>query len=284
MAAALRAATAGLAAAALTGGCGGGGAAPPAPTAPKLQVLRIVFPEGFTQAQMVERVDAVREIARVKRSVTMRMTGVGYQRATAAAQPPPGFRRDAQGQIEGFLFPATYAFFSSEPARRLVRRQVDTFRRAWRTVDMRYARSKNLTPYDVVIIASMIEREVSVPRERRLVAAVIYNRLRAGMPLGIDATLRYGLGIPPTEPITLRQLESDSPYNTRKRAGLPPTPIANPGLAAIRAAAHPADVDYLFFVRKPDCRSHFFTASAAEFDAYTRQGLQCSQGRPSSSD
>ena len=137
---------------------------------------------------------------------------------------------------------------------------------------MRYARSKNLTPYDVLIIASMIEREVVVPRERQLVAAVVYNRLRAGMPLQIDATLRYGLDIPPTEPITKDHLASDSPYNTRIRTGLPPTPIANPGLASMQAAAHPAKVDYIYFVRKPDCRSHFFTASAAEFEAYTRAG------------
>ena len=72
------------------------------------------------------------------------------------------------------------------------------------------------------------------------------------MPLGIDATIRYGLDIPPTEAIRQRQLESDTPYNTRKLPGLPPTPIANPGLASMQAAAHPAEVDYLFFVRKPD--------------------------------
>jgi UPF0755 protein len=88
------------------------------------------------------------------------------------------------------------------------------------------------------------------------------------MPLGIDATLRYGLGIPPTESIRSSQLESDSPYNTRRRLGLPPTPIANPGLASMRAAAHPARVDYLYFVRKPDHRHHFFTSSFAEFEQY----------------
>jgi peptidoglycan lytic transglycosylase G len=248
---------------------------PPPPARPLPKVLRIVFPEGFTRAQMVERVDAVREIARVKRHVTMRMTPSTYAAATAAAPIPAPFRADAHEQIEGFLFPATYAFFSNERAQRFVGRQLAAFRKAWRRVDMRYARSKNLTPYDVLIIASMIEREVVVPRERRLVAAVVYNRLRAGMSLGIDATLRYGLSIPPTEPITLAHLASDSPYNTSNRTGLPPTPIANPGLASTQDAAHPADVDYLYFVRKPDCRSHFFTASAAEFDAYSREGLQC---------
>ena len=263
-----------VAAVALAAGCGSD-PPPTAATVPAPKVLRIVFPEGFTRAQMAERVGAVREIARAKRGVTMRMTSRGYVAASAAVETPVGFRKDAKKQIEGFLFPATYAFFSDEMPRRFVRRQLDAFRKAWRRVDMRYARSKNLTPYDVLIIASMIEREVVLPRERRLVAAVIYNRLRAGMPLGIDATLRYGLDIPPTEPITQADLASGSAFNTRNRTGLPPTPIANPGLASMQAAAHPAKVDYLYFVRKPDCRSHFFTASAAAFDAYTRKGLDC---------
>jgi cell division protein YceG involved in septum cleavage len=87
------------------------------------------------------------------------------------------------------------------------------------------------------------------------------------MPLGIDATIRYGLGVPGTEALRRSQLESDNPYNTRNRTGLPPTPIANPGLASIKAAAKPADVDYLYFVRKPDKIHHFFTDSEAEFFA-----------------
>ncbi len=114
----------------------------------------------------------------------------------------------------------------------------------------------------------MIEREAKAPRERPLIAAVIYNRLHDRMPLGIDATLRYGLHIPPTESITKSQLASDNPYNTRRHPGLPPTPIANPGLASLQAAAHPAGVDYLYFVRKPDHVHHFFTASAAAFERY----------------
>lgn len=262
-------------AAVLIAGCGSTKAQVLQPTVPPPKVLRIVFPEGFTRAQMAERVGAVREIARTKRGVTMRMTPTRYLAATAVAPIPAPFRNNADGHVEGFLFPATYAFFYDETARRFVRRQLEAFGKSWRRVNMRYARSKNLTPYDVLIIASMIEREVVVPRERRLVAAVVYNRLHARMPLGIDATLRYGLGIPPTEPITKAQLASSSPYNTRNRTGLPPTPIANPGLASMQAAAQPAKVDYLYFVRKPDCRSHFFTASADAFLAYSRKGLQC---------
>ena len=111
----------------------------------------------------------------------------------------------------------------------------------------------------------MIEKETVVAAERRLVAAVIYNRLRNRMPLGIDATIRYGRDVPGTEPLKQSDLASDDPYNTRLRLGLPPTPIANPGLASMRAAANPARVDYLYFVRKGESNRHFFTASEAEF-------------------
>jgi UPF0755 protein len=96
---------------------------------------------------------------------------------------------------------------------------------------------------------------------------VIYNRLRNRMPLGIDATIRYGRDVPGTEPLKESDIRSNSPYNTRNRLGLPPTPIANPGLASMRAAAHPAGVDYLYFVRKPDGVHHFFTASESQFCA-----------------
>jgi uncharacterized YceG family protein len=143
--------------------------------------------------------------------------------------------------------------------------QLRAFRRNWRKVGLRYARSKNLTAYDVLIIASMIEKEAVAPAERRLVAAVIYNRLRNRMRLGIDATIRYGLDVPGTEPLKQSDLQSTNPFNTRNRLGLPPTPISNPGLASMKAAARPAAVDYLYFVRKPDGVHHFFTASESEF-------------------
>ena len=242
---------------------------PPAPveTTPPLARLRIIFPEGFTRREMGERVGAVREIAIRKRMVTPRLTASGYLRASASATPPAEFRKDwsRTRSSEGFLFPATYEFTKLTSSERLVRDQLAFFRRQWRTVDLRYARSKNLTPYDVLIIASMIEKETVAPEERRLVSAVIYNRLRNGMPLGIDATIRYGRDVPGTEPLKQSDLESDSPYNSRRRLRLPPTPISNPGLASIRAAARPARVDYLFFVRKPDEVHHFFTASETEF-------------------
>jgi UPF0755 protein len=239
---------------------------PPPETQPPLERLRVIFPEGFTRREMADRVEAVREIAIESRGVTPRLTRSGYLRASAAAKPPPRFREDWAGRsIEGFLFPATYEFNRFTSSGRLVQEQLWAFRRNWATVDLSYARSKNLTPYDVLIIASMIEKETVVPAERRLVAAVIYNRLRNGMPLGIDATIRYGRNVPGTESLKKSDIESDDPYNTRRRLGLPPTPISNPGLASMRAAASPARVDYLYFVRKGDSNRHFFTASEREF-------------------
>ncbi len=243
-------------------------AAPPPPTTtavvPKPVILRIVFPEGFTRKDMVERVGEVRRIARQKRKVTPKLTAAAYAKASQAARAPAAFRKETKG-IEGFLFPATYEFTPKTTAKKLVADQLAHFDTNWKKVDQRYARTKNLTPYDVLIIASMVEKETIAPKERPLVAAVIYNRLKAGMPLGIDATIRYGLGVPGTEALRRSQLESDNPYNTRNRTGLPPTPIANPGLASIKAAAKPANVDYLYFVRKPDKIHHFFTASESEF-------------------
>jgi UPF0755 protein len=138
-------------------------------------------------------------------------------------------------------------------------------------VSLSFARSKNLTVFDVVTIASMVEREVEVPRERPLVAAVIYNRLRAGMPLGIDATLRFALN-DWTSPLTVSQLASATPYNTRNHQGLPPGPIGNPGLASLQAAAHPAKVPYLFYVVKPGtCGQHAFSSTDAQFQRDVRR-------------
>jgi UPF0755 protein len=234
--------------------------------------FKVLFPEGFTREQMAVRVGAVAASAGRDSAEPMTLTEEAYLAATARARVPcfgPAVRRN----LEGFLFPATYDLVATTTAKQLVAAQLQAFCREWNTVDLSYARSKNLTPYDVLEIASMIEREVQAPEERPLVAAVVYNRLHAGMPLGLDATIRYGLHIPATQEILASQLGNPMPYNTRLHTGFPPTPIANPGLATIRAAAHPANVDYLYFVRRPDKRHHFFTASADVFQAY-----ECAHG------
>src|SRR5204862_6119862 len=107
---------------------------------------------------------------------------------------------------------ATYAFTATTTSRQLRNEQLEAFQQNWGQVSLKYARSKQLTPYDVLIIASMVEREVLVPDERPLVAAVIYNRLHAKMPLGIDATTRYALDVPATKSLTVSQLHAKTPY------------------------------------------------------------------------
>jgi UPF0755 protein len=243
---------------------------PPAPVAAP-PTLKIIFPEGFTREEMAARISAVDGIARKKRKINPKLSSKAYLRATASSRLPARFAGDGKRRsLEGFLFPSTYEFEPQTTSKQLVKRQLDAFQENWKQVDLSYAKSKNLTAYDVLIIASLVEKEVIAPEERALVAAVIYNRLHAGMNLGIDATTRYGLHVPGTEPLLQSQLDSTNPYNTRNTLikGLTPTPIANPGLASMQAAAHPAKVDYLFFVRKPDRVHHFFTASDTEFENY----------------
>ena len=218
---------------------------------------------------MAERITKVNAIAFHERRVHPRLSAKTYLAATASLALPGKFAGDRKRRsLEGFLFPATYDFLRRTTSKQLVTEQLTAFRRAWKGVDLRYARSKNLTPFDVLVIASMVEKEAIAPDERPKIAAVIYNRLHARMPLGIDATIRYALNVPGTQPLHESQLRNPTPYNTRLHAGLPPGPIANPGLASIQAAAHPARVNYLYFVRKPDKVHHFFTASEQAFINY----------------
>lgn len=213
---------------------------------------------------MADRVAEVRVIAIRKRHVTPALTGSRYAAAASTMQRPQGFPRGRK--IEGFLFPAGYFFSPNSTAGDLIRKQLDAFAQAWAKVDLGARK-----PYDVLTVASMVERETAAREERKLVSAVIWNRLAKGMPLAIDATLRYGLGIPGNRSITTEQQKNQTPYNTGIRPGLPPTPIGNPGLPSMQAAAHPAQVDYLYYVRKPNSIHHFFTASEAEFCAKAKE-------------
>jgi uncharacterized YceG family protein len=246
-------------------GCGGSGSdAPPTTTVRQLRQFRILFPEGFTRAKMAARVEAVAKIADREGHRKVKLSEKTYLAATAQPPAVAGFG-PAKRSLEGFLFPDTYDFDRTSTSGQLMQEQLQEFASKWATLNLSYARSKNLTPYDVLTIASMVEGEAQVPKERPLVAAVIYNRLRLHMPLQIDATTRYGLHIPPTKSLTNAELNSNNPYNTRHRLGLPPTPIDNPGVASLEAAAHPAHVDYLYFVRKPDHKHHYFTANYQDF-------------------
>jgi peptidoglycan lytic transglycosylase G len=247
-----------------------GGGNTPSATAPVVpRPFKVVFPEGFTREQMAGRVAAVTKIAERKRGRPPLLTASAYLAATSRPRRQAGFGR-RRLSLEGFLFPATYDFTVRTTSAQLVAAQLVAFQRNWGKLDLGYASSKNLTPYDVLTIASLVEKEAAAPEERPKIARVIYNRLHARMNLGIDATTRYGLHVPPTKSLTQSELQSDNPYNTRNPniTGLPPTPIANPGLASIQAAAHPAPGPWLYFVRKPDHMHHFFTASSAAFERY----------------
>ncbi len=191
-----------------------------------------------------------------RRQVDARLRAQGVAGSYAAATrhstilDPADYRapRDTPS-LEGFLFPDTYQLREPISIAALVTDQLQTFRQQFATVNLGYARARHLTPYDVLIIASLVEAETQVARERPLVASVIYNRLARGMPLQIDSTTRYLTGNY-TSPLTKAQLSSPSPYNTRIHKGLPPTPIDSPGLASIQAAAHPARTSYLYYVVK----------------------------------
>jgi UPF0755 protein len=215
-------------------------------------VVMVTIPEGRSRREIAPLVDGL---------------DGNYLRATRRSRvlDPSDYRAGRVRSLEGFLFPATYELKKGQPVSRLVERQLEAFKRNFDEVDLRFARRRNLTPYDVLIIASMVEREAQVARERRLVASVIYNRLRQDIPLGIDATIRYALN-QWNRPLRQSELATSSPYNTREIPGLPPGPIGNPGLASIKAAARPARSDYLFYVVKPGtCGEHAFSSTDSEF-------------------
>jgi peptidoglycan lytic transglycosylase G len=225
-------------------------------------VVEVVIPEGETRMQIAQIAAAAGLTgsyrAASKRSPLLSPARYGAPRATP--------------DLEGFLFPATYEMYVGAPARRLVSEQLAAFQERFGASEARRARALHITPYQLLTVASMVEREAQTERDRPLIAAVIYKRLRSGMPLGIDATLYYALELARgvatyTRELTDAQLQIDSPYNTRIHAGLPPTPISNPGMASIEAAAHPAHVPYLYYVLAADgCGEHVFSSTLAQFE------------------
>jgi uncharacterized YceG family protein len=221
---------------------------------PARNVVTVTIPEGRARSEIAPLV---------------RQAGVkgNYTRATERSSHlnPRRYGAPRGADLEGFLFPSTYELKRGATVRALVGKQLEAFKANFAKVGMSYAKRKNLTPYDVVTIASMVEREASLDRERPLIAAVIYNRLKEGMPLGIDATIRFATKNW-TRPLRVSELHINSGYNTRTHQGLPPGPIGNPGLASLKAAAHPARAKYLFYVVKP-CGNgaHAFSSSDAQF-------------------
>ncbi len=214
---------------------------------------RVTVPEGLTVPQTLETL--------------AKGTGIPLADLQAAAKNPdaiglPGY---AEGRLEGFLFPATYEFDPGSTATEVLTAVLDRFVAAAETTDLE-ARAEALgyTPYEVLTVASLIEREVRFDDEYPKVARVVYNRLERGIPLGIDAAILFGLGRTSGE-LTKSDLAKDTPYENRRKAGLPPTPIASPGEATIEAALNPAQGDFLYYVLATKDGRSFFTADYDEF-------------------
>ncbi len=165
---------------------------------------------------------------------------------------------------EGLLFPDTYEFSASAVPASILQRLSSTMEQRMDSIDWSVVEAAGLTPYDGLIIASLVETEVLLDEERPVVSSVIYNRLGLGMKLDIDATVLYALG---TRDISKFNNEVDSPYNTYRVNGLPPTPIASPGRASLEGAAAPAETDYLFYVLSDMEGHHAFATTIEEHNA-----------------
>lgn len=246
-----------------------GPAAPPS--------VRWTVPEGLSVEQTLERLDAELEaftIADLRAVLDERQDAGAPQDGLLVLPdwvPEPGDAGDAIEPYEGLLFPETYELPDDATAQDVLQRMVDQLTRVMDTIaeeDVAAAEERGLDRYQTLVLASLIERETRVDDERAAISGVIANRLEQGMQLQIDATVVYATGGGPTDIVLLEDLEVDSPYNTYRIDGLPPTPIAGVGRAALQAAFAPADVPYLYYVLTPECDGrHVFAETGEEHNA-----------------
>jgi UPF0755 protein len=222
---------------------------------PVTETVTATFPEGLE----------VGEAAVVASDSLGVDQGAFRDAATSGGFELPPYLPPEVDTVEGFLFPKTYDFPVPVDERAVIGRLLDQFEQEAGTLDWSRADDLGLTPYEVVVVASLIEREARVPGDRAKISAVIHNRLREDMPLQIDATVQYALP-EGNRILTEEDYQYESPYNTYLHQGLPPTPIASPGLASLRAALAPADVNYLYFVvTDPNSGRHAFAETYEEF-------------------
>ncbi len=210
-------------------------------TGPHLVIDRLTIPEGFTVRQIAAEVGGLPQL---------HLSAAKFESAATSGEVRSPYEPSGVDNLEGLLFPATYQVQQGDSEIQVLEDLVGAFNDQAQSIGLSAAAAQlHMTVYQVVTVASIVEREAKLPRDRPLVASVIYNRLRAGMPLGADSTQTYYLRLqqPGLDP-SVSQLNEPSPYNTRLNKGLPPTPIANPGLASLRAAMHPANTNYLYFV------------------------------------
>lgn len=228
---------------------------------PSVEFVKLVIPEGSNLDQVAAQVARLTHIE-----------AADFIAAATAATVRPSILPPGIDTLEGFLYPATYYVEETETAQSLVKRLVAEFEEKASDVGLERASAMGRTPYEILIVASMIEEEAKTKPEdpsdeRTKMSSVIHNRLKKGIPLGIDATIQYAVKKFQGQPLTQSDLEIDSPFNTRRRQGLPPTPISSPRAASIAAALEPAQTDLLYYVLSSDCVHHVFTAS---YDAFLK--------------
>lgn len=222
---------------------------------------RVTIPEGYTIRQIADALASARLVQRDRFVDLATRRGRSFTRPMLADLPIDS--------LEGYLFPDTYHLPRSLDEEAVIGAMLDRFDQAVGPSIHAAARARGLTLHQLLTVASMVEREAQVPSERAVIAGVIYNRLAQGMRLEIDATVLYALGRH-KDTVTLADLAVDSPYNTYRREGLPPGPIANPGVASMTAAASPIQTPYLFYVLRPD-GTHHFSRTLAEHQAAVRR-------------
>lgn len=216
-------------------------------------VQKVVVPEGLRFEKT---------IVRITKGTDLTEDQVKEALSRAGALGLPAY---AEGSVEGFLFPATYEFQPGVDADTVVKAMLTRFRVAAKEVDLvAEAKKRKLTPFEVVVIASLVQGE-SAPEDYDKVARVVFNRLEQGMPLQFDSTVNYALGKSDLQ-LSAEDLKTDSPYNTYVNKGLPPGPINSPGEAALTAVLNPAKGDWLYFVTTdPDTRTTEFATTYDEF-------------------
>jgi UPF0755 protein len=220
-------------------------------------VLTLTIPEGWDIKTIVPAISRVMKVPAAELDSAVRDTAL-LRRLNV---PTP--------TLEGYLFPETYLLPESSDAGPIVRRLVAEFERRWKPEWNAQLKKLGMTRHEVMTLASIVEKEARVATERPTISAVYHNRLKIGMMLQADPTVLYALGRHENR-VLYRHLEVNSPYNTYRNVGLPPGPIASPGLASIEAALFPADVPYLYFVAHPDGH-HEFRTTVREHNAAVRQ-------------
>lgn len=230
---------------------------------PDLKFERLTVREGLVLKQVADAVATLEG-----------RSAEAFTAALESGQVRSRFQPDDVTTLEGLLLPETYNVEPKDDEELILRRMVSSFDAVAEQVGIMDAQAKvGISPYEAIVVASLIERETRFDDERPMVAQVIYNRLKRKMPLGIDASIIYALGKSADKDVRVlfKDLEIDSPYNTYKRVGLPPTPIAAPGRASLEAALAPAPSDFLYYVVTEKSGRHSFARTGAEHQANIRK-------------